>query len=578
MSNDDRDMFSDSGQTIEKEFTLESTKEILKSMVANYSTDLAGKYATILKDKIDGVDLSVGKNNELSRIPDTTYGRQLYEGMTSMVKKGGEALIAVVKTNFPLDDFLEELNVKTGENDTRAIPLKNCIAIDLCEPQKSIFDTQAEVYYADKEKELKLFYEEKWHTAVTEWNATGVFNTRSSKLKEPAAEFSLSAEYEQMLTDLVVYKKDIVLSMSREFLTEAKEYSVLLKRKNEAKMKLATMKADHEKDLILHQLAHGLQLALVRVSNKTKSAVRDFPNIIEKLKGRVRLPTGETLTDPYGSENVSGMYYLLYQEFNKTSLVIFNNMLIEIMSHELKNDVCVSKPTQGVIDIISTLKAWNQMELWSYMNKDHFFVVCLLRSYAPESDVRKEAFKEVTNYMRKREVEENTKNFDNNMGQFEEMPIFSHITEWIQNVYVQTQIFSPHKKTETPKNPYYGKNFVKKAPAQHGTDSAAAVEEPVKGNKPFVELKRATGPYTSEVKRSANLACVDPKNGTQHSYTATKEVCALCSGTGKKHNRPFCFLGKCSLCSLFGHRRADCLQKLSVSANSVEEDVDESAV
>ena len=107
-SSDYGDLFSDGGQTIEKDFTVEATKEILKNLVANYSTDLAGKYASILKDKIDGVDLSVGKNNELSRIPDTTYGRQLYEGMTSMIKKGGEALIAVVKTNYSLDDFLEE--------------------------------------------------------------------------------------------------------------------------------------------------------------------------------------------------------------------------------------------------------------------------------------------------------------------------------------------------------------------------------------------------------------------------------------------------------------------------------------
>ena len=543
---------------------------------------LAGKYASVLKDKIDGVDLSVGKNNELSRIPDTTYGRQLYEGMTSMIKKGGEALIAVVKTNYPLDDFLEELNVKAGENNIRAIPFQNCISIDLCEPQKSIFDTQAEVSYADREKDLSDFYEKKWKATVSEWIASGSQGTRSNKVKEPAESFEFSLEHAQMTQDLVLFKKEINLDMSRQYLIEAKEYSSLLKKKNEAKMRLASMKTDHDKDLILHQLAHGLQLALVRISNKTKFAVRDFPNIIEKLKGRVRLPTGETITDPYGSENVSGMYYLLYQEFNKTSLVIFNNMLIEIMSHELKNEVCISKPTQGVIDIISTLKAWNQMELWSYMNKDHFFVVCLLRSYAPESDVRKEAFKEVTHYMRKREAEDNSKNFDNGSSQFEEMPIFSYITEWIQNVYVQTQIFSPHKKNETPKTSYYGKSFGKKAVAvQQGTDSAAAVEESSsKGAKSFVELKRATGPYSGEIKRGAHLACVDPKSGMHHSYTATKEVCLLCSdkNPGKKHNKPHCFLGKCTKCSLYGHRRADCLQVLPASANNVEEDEVEPSV
>ena len=100
------ELFNDGGQTIEKDFTVEATKETLKSLVTNYSTDLAGKYASILKDKIDGVDLLLGKNNELSRILDNTYGGQLYEGMTSMIKKGGEALIAVVKKNYPLDDFL----------------------------------------------------------------------------------------------------------------------------------------------------------------------------------------------------------------------------------------------------------------------------------------------------------------------------------------------------------------------------------------------------------------------------------------------------------------------------------------
>ena len=60
-SSDYGDLFSDGGQTIENDFTVEATKEILKSLVANYSTDLAGKYASILKDKIDGVYLSVGK-------------------------------------------------------------------------------------------------------------------------------------------------------------------------------------------------------------------------------------------------------------------------------------------------------------------------------------------------------------------------------------------------------------------------------------------------------------------------------------------------------------------------------------
>jgi hypothetical protein len=329
-----------------------------------------------------------------------------------------------------------------------------------------------------------------------------------------------------------------------------------------------------------------LQLALCCIVKQIKAAVKDHPMIIEKLKGRVRLPaTGESLLDPYTSENLSGIYQIMYLEFNKASMVVFAKMLLEVITHEVSLEVCDANPTKAVLDIEQTMKSWNQLGLWKFMDQDRFFVVCFLRSLHPRSDMRRNCVREVTEFIRK--IEQQTNGEEVSIEMSSDLPILTYVCDWVRGVYVPSLGFD-HQKGDNNGNARStgtgsGEAVIKKPfnrnPKQRSDKSEQAASANTESDNKK-NLKPAAAKYNREVHRKEMVGITCTANGREHLYTATKVGCAKCNNSNKaedKHQPPRCYWGQCRKCNLFGHKHGDCRQEVVTSksnntANSAEEE------
>jgi hypothetical protein len=97
------------------------------------------------------------------------------------------------------------------------------------------------------------------------------------------------------------------------------------------------------------------------------------------------------------------------------------------------------------------------------------------------------------------------------------------------------------------------------------------------GGKSKDSMKKAVGPFSKEITRSDWLYC-DGEDGRRHLYTATNQKCPNCAGD-KKHSFPVCFLAQCKVCSMYGHKTADCKQNKVVGHSAIviveHDDIDE---
>jgi hypothetical protein len=90
-----------------------------------------------------------------------------------------------------------------------------------------------------------------------------------------------------------------------------------------------------------------------------------------------------------------------------------------------------------------------------------------------------------------------------------------------------------------------------------GGESAAAAS-----NTSASPLNFVVGPYARCVLRNEMLYCRNVKQGTAHLYTATVDKCLLCEkkNPSERHSSPRCFICKCNVCGLWGHKAEDCRQ------------------
>eukprot|EP01034_Spumella_vulgaris_P022930 gene22930-29108_t len=380
----------------------------------------------------------------------------------------------------------------------------------------------------------------------------------------------------------------------REFLTENRAYKKAITEQANKKIMLDIKKAGLKKDVILEQVIGSLQLGLTRIATKIKTAVKDYPLIVDRLKTKIKLSsTGQWIHDPYTSNNVSGMYEMLFVDYAKASLVVFARMLLDWIDHEVSLSECNSNPMKVVNDCDQTLRAFAQLDMWRYMSKDRMAVVFMLKSMDKDSALRKEAVREIYAFIRRVENSPGGEDAYNEAADTD-MPMYHFLCEWIRTEHDPVQKFdlSGAKTVKSGKNDKPNavvKPFnLNQTRRRDGETAAAAGAEQGDGSsvsgggdafqttrssglRGVDSMAKAVGPYTREITRSDWLYC--ESGGKKHLYTATSQKCPNCNGD-KKHPNPVCFLAECNKCGLFGHKILDCKQNTK-SGFSAEVDTEE---
>ena len=137
------------------------------------------------------------------------------------------------------------------------------------------------------------------------------------------------------------------------------------------------------------------------VVQKLKTAIMAYPYIRKKLVQNV-LVNGESIIQPLLTENLSGIYALLYQEYNKICLVgAFCNYLMDLMSESSTLDEFNQKPQDPLARVDKHLKLWVDMNLQEYMTQDHLLItITLLFTYHPSSNFRRNGVRHVFEFAR----------------------------------------------------------------------------------------------------------------------------------------------------------------------------------
>jgi hypothetical protein len=381
--------------------------------------------------------------------------------------------------------------------------------------------------------------------------------------------------------------------------------------KNE-KIKMEMLKKEQKRYIALEAVSTAINTAMSMIVTKIKAAVFDYPVIRTKLQQRFELPSGEILIDPYTSDDLTGIYGLLVKEYGKATLILFCNMLMDLLNYHLP-ETAKDRPEIAVNEINRQLKSWEQLNLFDYMDKDKLFTISLLKSFPQNSEARVKGVMEVFHYVHKCEKNEVVPSTD--------MPIYNYLTSWLTEKFIKAREFGKHSGVHpkqgynnnqsnfnnTPQNNNYNNNKVNNGKGGHYQQAANAeamianqqqqglgkppsnnagsnnnnnnnvnTRSTMNGNSNhsnnnkskgnYIELTPAKNNYNREVTRDDKVFVIDNHTGTKKLYTATKIQCLKCNEGKQPHDKPRCYIGMCNKCNLYGHRDYECRQQF-VSSN-----------
>ena len=199
------------------------------------------------------------------------------------------------------------------------------------------------------------------------------------------------------------------------------------------------------------------------------------------------------------------------------------------------------------------------MDLEKFMTPDHLFTICLLRSYHPDTVIRSDGVRHILEYSRRLESD---KFLQSSVGEYANMPLYTELARWINDVHVKSMQFSNSSSTSSNKHTHTNSNASTSSNAsdrRHSTMELAAaasdssnnyvrrISSKIPATPPNVTY--ATGPYDGEVLFNRNLYA---KSGFR--YQALLNRCASCP------HQPRCYSKKCTKCNYWGHNDNDCCQ------------------
>jgi hypothetical protein len=347
--------------------------------------------------------------------------------------------------------------------------------------------------------------------------------------------------------------------MDSAFLKKLDEYHVHVETKSARKIKIGNLEYLKNNETKMDHILIALQFGVEYIGTKIANAVQHHEQIFKKLNDKVILDSnGRSISVPFQSKNTAGIYQNLKNYYSKPSMIVFNRMMIDFMSYEIKNQEMAKNPESIMQDFNQMLKQAESMQFFEYMTKDRFITMSMIKAYAPLKDMYSKLLNHMFEFIRKNEAKLDEEAALQYTPLYDEMCLFiktdSRCSQF-DNVTVKKNSSSVEKISR-----FSSKNYDGAASAT--VSSVPSPIMPRNSTDLFQDYTIAQAGYTRQVMRDEKL-CITIRTHQAGSmkalYTATQNFCPLCA-TDNKHPKPFCFLGQCSKCHLFGHKALYCKQ------------------
>jgi hypothetical protein len=365
--------------------------------------------------------------------------------------------------------------------------------------------------------------------------------------------YEQSVEYERFRNEMEDFTRKANLQYKKAYVDEIDKYREDTIEYQNALERLEVLEYESKIASIYYQIIIGLSTAIGEILSKVYQAVKDYPEVRERLSWRCPLSNQPGLNDPLNQGNLCGVYYLLHTQYNSATLSGFCNQLLEIMSLRLSEYDSTHNIMKGPEIMDKQINLWQQMKYYEFMTRDYFFTVMLLHMYTGDERVR--FIMETLRYIEDHQHEITT-------GNSHFMPVYTHITHFIRDICNNTMIMSKTKalSLQTPRNNYNNnRNRVQFAGAEQAAAANSLGED-------------AVGPYNGEVTRESNLFITDVNSGNRFIYTATKSKCPKCEKKVRAQScgTPLCYLAQCKKCGMFGHKMDNCKQSIVNGGKAVK--------
>ena len=218
----------------------------------------------------------------------------------------------MVKANFNIDSFKRKILSKRllldeDENFHRDAANKFLIC-----PDKALVDYKVIRMQADKSAELR------------ERIIGDASSLSSTAKKESEIAFKEAEKIEH---------NKIFFDLNDEHIAKHELYVFNMNAKGEASAAIQNVNREKEKLTILDTILTAYADAMIHIVTKIKMACEKYPQIQKQITTTVILrDTGEVLSNPYESSNLSGMIECLYERYRKKTFVSFTNSLIDLIS------------------------------------------------------------------------------------------------------------------------------------------------------------------------------------------------------------------------------------------------------
>jgi hypothetical protein len=555
---------------LQKDYSTEQCLDILSAMGLGYTPDQAAKKAKSLTENVKSVELLDPRRMSTGseRLSDNQIGRNIFESVRNMIVQGSEPLIAVVKTNISLETYLSDVQSRMYELEKSISQLEQSYT-EPVEPKEERLKLRLEVELENKEEELRVsafkdFQERTRKGSDSRSGNTGEEGKKLPKVRSRRVVYDSESELDENWKDSSEFRlyeidnKSYVKTATRKYKEDLLHlytiYDQHVEEKEQALRELKIHRESMRRQQVLEIFVSELQKQSNIVVQKIKSSLMSYSFIREKLTQNV-IVNGESIVQPLATDNLSGIYALLHQEYNKITMGAFCDYLMALMSETSSKDESNRNPQLQLKRMDKHLKTWLDMDLEKFMTPDHLFTICLLKSYHHDTNIRSEGVRHILEYSRRLESERMLKT---SVGEYANMPLYTELVRWINDVQVKSMQFSSQLHTNRTTTVQSGNSTNSQAERkQYGMEQAAATNDISfsSGKKinartnPPSNSTYASGPYDSEILFNRNLCA---KSGFR--YQALLHKCQPCT------HQPRCYHHKCSKCGYYGHNDDDCCQ------------------
>lgn len=503
-----------------EKFSIDATQKMMRNLAAGKSADQAKTMITYLEKRLSTADEPKDEKTD-----DDLHGRGVLEMTQNQIIKCGKVMVAVVNSGIDLPAFSNEIISIVGMDDNKIRSLRTIKEQVFTQPDQSVFKLKAKIM-------------------VNEF----AYNSIPAPSDDQIEEYKIRVQNE----------KDI------EFMDAYEKWQSNINQQNRAKEDLFEIVSDKEKLVVLEIVVQALISAGVIIVSKIKRALKDYPKIVKKMKGSVSVGD-KRITDPYSSDNLSGLYAKLHDEYGSNSIVSFSSSLVGMLRKKASNDEIRADPMTPIMYAEAYMKEWEQRDLFKMMTPDIFFSAITMNMIPSNTELYRNVTTEFLKHQKELLKNPASDEYEN----------FNFIKSYIKDVFCQSKEMIESANYEkvpdsrggnnngSNRNRNYSTNY-NNSNSRGGYETAASVQEIPKNNYSPRVIAQSEN-IGKEITRGDNRGIVIKDR--KYPYTATRNPCPKCSGSQGGHE-PKCWMYQCQKCKLFGHKADFCVQVQREAAHS----------